>query len=187
MGTDTQIIEQINRGKKELYRELVSRYRSKVFSVALKFTHDTKEAEDLSQEIFLQAYQALHTFQGQSSFSTWLYRVAVNRGMDWKRKKQRSMEVAVVTVVRDEIEEMSNQSEPSTENFLVEKEEREKVAEQIHQLPEIYERVISYYYFENLSYLEISERLGITTKTVESRLYRAKKLLKESLAKEGLG
>ena len=183
MDTDAQLIDRITHGKKELYRELVSRYQANVFSVAIKITHDPKEAEDLSQEIFIQAYQALHTFQGQSSFPTWLYRIAVNKGLDWKRKKQRILRSEAL---HDVMEENLLKTESSTEQFLLEKEEQEKVAEKIGELPEIYERVISYYYFDNLSYHEISRKLGISTKTVESRLYRAKKILKETIAKEGL-
>jgi len=179
MSTDTQLIEQILCGKIELYRELVSRYKGHVFSVARKITRDEREAEDLSQEIFIKAYQSLHTFQRESSFSTWIYRIDVNKGLDWKKANQRRLFV-------EPLEGSVPNSVPLTEQFLLAQEEKEKVTEQIQHLPEIYERIIFYYYFDNLSYLEISKKLGISPKTVESRLYRAKKLLKENLVKEGL-
>lgn len=86
--SDKEMIADIVKGNKDLYREIVSRYKDKVYSVAFKISLNPKDAEDITQEVFLQAYRSLAQYHFDSSFSTWLYKISVNKGLDWKRKNK---------------------------------------------------------------------------------------------------
>ncbi len=88
MYTDEQLIKYILSGNNQMYRELINRYQHKVFSISLRFTNNQFDAEDIAQEIFLQAYKSLSTFNFDSNFSTWLYRITINKGLDWKKKNK---------------------------------------------------------------------------------------------------
>jgi len=184
MKTDKEIIKAVLAGYKEQYREIVSRYQNKVYSVALKISHNPKDAEDIAQEIFIQAYKSLFSFHFESNFSTWLYRVAVNKSLDWKRKNQNKIMPLAVLDFQKDLDKNEN-SIPAPEEALLQKDKQESIQLLITQLPANYQSVIKLYYFENLSYQQIADSLGIAKKTVESRLYRAKNLLKKLWIKEG--
>ena len=179
------LVKEILAGRHELYRELVSAYQQKVFSVAIKIAKHPKDAEDIAQEVFIQAFRSLASYDGKSSFSTWLYRITVNKGIDWQRKQKRMTE---------HLEQSSNLVETTAENrveanpiaHLLQKDQQNTMQKMLTKLPEIYQNVVQLYYFEHLSYQQIAFQLGIEVKTVESRLYRAKGLLKEIGLKEGL-
>src|SRR5664279_915290 len=89
--TDGEIVKQILKGDRDLFRMLVDRYQPMIFRTCLGFLHNKDDSDDLSQEIFIQAYQALKTFKGNSSFSTWIYRIAVNAALNKVRKSQKSL------------------------------------------------------------------------------------------------
>lgn len=184
MKSDEQVIQSILSGDNTHYRDLVSRYQHKVYSVALKITNNQKDAEDISQEVFIKAFQALSGFQSQSSFSTWLYKITVNRCLDWKRK-YKAYEKEKNT---EEIEMFANEhheERSSPEEALLSNERSKAIGLAIQGLPKNYQSVISLYYFNNMTYQQIADKLGIAKKTVESRLYRGKMMLKERWVKEG--
>jgi RNA polymerase sigma-70 factor (ECF subfamily) len=88
--SDNEVIKLIREGDKEKYRVLVEKYQSMVFRTSMGFLHNKDDAEDVTQDVFIQAYQALSGFKGDSSFSTWLYRIAVNASLNKVRKKSKS-------------------------------------------------------------------------------------------------
>lgn len=180
MYNDEQIINEVLAGQLNQYKGLVSRYQQKVFSVALKITNNQKDAEDIAQEVFLQAYLSLSTYQFDSSFSTWLYRITVNKGIDWRRKNKHTLNQEVYQ------EQQEKSSEFIPEDLLLRKDRQESIKIMLNKLPKAYQSVLVLYYFDNLSYHQIADQLGIAKKTVESRLYRAKLLMKERLRKERL-
>jgi len=179
VDTDNQLIENILAGKTEYYRDLVSRYQQKVFSVAIKITQNPKDAEDIAQETFIQVYRSLETYRQEASFATWLYRITVNKGLDWKRRQSRSFEAPNQELLNKQVD-----SSPVPEELLLNEAEREMVIKVIQQLPFKYKAVIALHYFECLTYEQIADQLGIANKTVESRLYRARQLMRENLVKE---
>ncbi len=173
--TDEQLLFYIKNGQTDLFKELVFRYQSKVMAVAWKVTNNQKDAEDVAQEVFLQAFRSINQFRGDSSFSTWLLKIAMNKSLDWKRKQKE-----VLQPFDDVFAGVGN----CTEQLIIEKSNRETIHSAVAYLPEKYKIVITLYYFEERSYKEIGETLGIAAKTVESRLYRARHLLKEHLKEE---
>ena len=176
---DRKLIELAQEGSEECFSELVRMYQSKVFSMALNFTRDRETADDLSQEIFLKAYLALPKFRFGSKFGTWLYRVALNHVRDFLRKKGRIKELSL-----EEIGEIS------VSDGGIEKREKEREEERmkrllhahVETLPAKYRIVLTLRDIQGLPYDEISRVLKVSPGTVDSRLHRARKMLRKKLA-----
>lgn len=174
-----ELIRQIQQGNRKLYRMVVKQYQHQVYAVSLQATGHPKEAEDLTQEVFLQAYRSLSSFRFQSRFSTWLYRIAINKGLDWKRKKSRTP-----ALLSPDIDQQSvSSSADLPENILLKKEEQHRVRQMVEDLPDRYRNVVQRYYFDEQPYEDIATELGIALKTVETRLYRARKMLHQIMEK----
>lgn len=180
---DEELVTYIIKGRTELFSVIIDRYQSKVFSTVYHYTHDHEEARDLTQEIFIKLYNNLKSYQSKASFSTWLYRIAVNRCIDWTRKKR----IQTVSAIYDGNEEELNifdtiaDTGGGPEEELIKEENRAYVRKVVEELPEIYKTVIILYYFEGFSPQEISEIIGDPKRTIETRLYRGKNLLKLKL------
>ena len=177
---DEEIISYIVKGRTELFSVLLDRYQSKVFSTVYHYTHDQEEARDLTQEIFIKIYNNLQSYKNKASFSTWLYRIAVNRCIDWTRKKKLQTVSAVYDSSEEEIDiyDTIADSGGGPEELLIKQENRTYIRKVVEELPEIYKTVIILYYFEDFSPQEISDIIGVPKRTVETRLYRGKNLLK---------
>ena len=175
---DRKLIELAQEGNEESFSELVRRYQSKVFSMALNFTRDRETADDLSQEIFLKAYLALPKFRFKSEFGTWLYRVALNHVRDFLRKKGRIKEVSL-----EEIGEISVSDEGIEKREKEREEERTKrlLRASVETLPPKYRIVLTLRDIQGLAYDEISRVLKVSPGTVDSRLHRARKMLRKKL------
>lgn len=148
--------------------------------MAFHYTRDHGTAEDLAQEIFLKAYKNLHRFNGKSKISTWLYRIGVNTCIDWNRKQKN-----MVYIADQDLPPL--QDEMSTESKVIAAEDNQQLHDVVASLPEIYRVVIMLYHFQNLSYKEISIVLDLPEKTIETRLYRARRKIKEQLLQSKYG
>jgi len=151
--------------------------------MAARFVRSTGDAEDVAQEAFLRAYRGLGAFRGDARFSTWLYRITWNLCADWLRRHRRAG--------RDDhsIEEAIELADGrvDVEKGLLAAEEKRAVRETLGSLDEKYRSVVVLLYYQKMSYEEISDVLGIPLKTVETRLYRARRLLKGRLERRGVG
>ncbi|MDD3704991.1 MAG: RNA polymerase sigma factor [Clostridiaceae bacterium] len=177
---DEEVVSYIVKGKTELFSVIIDRYQSKVFSTAFHYTHDHEEARDLTQEIFIKLYNNLQNYKGKASFSTWLYRIAVNRCIDWVRKKK----LQTISIINDGSEEELDIYDTiadrgvGPEEALIKQENSVYLRKLVECLPEIYKTAIILYYFEDFSPQEISEITGVPKRTIETRLFRGKNLLK---------
>lgn len=175
--TDAEVIARILDGQKELFAELVERHKDFVYGVILGSTNgDREEAEDLAQEVFIKAYRSLSGFRRESSFSTWVYRIAVNHMADHFRSRK-PVTVALDGVLNGSLSDSG--STPEEEAFSME--QRIIVQRSLAELSDDYRQVLFLYHYHGLSYAEIAARLNIPVKTVETRLYRAKKVLRSKL------
>lgn len=184
--SDEELIELILKGKTELYAELIGRYQNKVYSTVYSYTRDYEEAKDLTQEIFIKVYNSLSGFQNKSQFSTYLYRVAVNRCIDWTRKKRPNM-VSMIFCQDDEnvnIYDFIADYDSNPEEILLRRENASFIRQEINKLPEIYSTVMIMYYFQDLSPQEIADILRVPRKTIDTRLFRARNLIKKRLARK---
>ncbi|MBS4537974.1 sigma-70 family RNA polymerase sigma factor [Clostridium sp. D2Q-11] len=180
---EKEIVEQINKGDIEAFRLLVDKYKDRVFSCAYKFTGDYLEAQDLSQEIFLKIYRNIKSFNNQSKLSTWIYRVSTNMCIDWKRKNQKKLDLIINNFSGNT--EISDNILPETD--IIQKEDRNGIRSKIESLPNIYKETLILYHFYEMSYKDISKELKISEKTVDTRLYRGRRLLREHLNKYSYG
>ncbi|MGD2245950.1 MAG: sigma-70 family RNA polymerase sigma factor [Candidatus Aminicenantes bacterium] len=177
---EKELIRLSKDGDEDAFASLVKKYRTKVFNLAFSLTHDRDTADDLAQEAFIKAYYALPRFQLRSGFGTWLYRITVNHIRDFLRKTGR-----VKKLPFDEIKESSILQEDDMmkkEKESTEKQRRKVVRETIRTLPEKHQVILSLRDIQGLSYEEISRVLKISPGTVDSRLHRARKLLRKKLA-----
>lgn len=180
---DAELIERVHKGEIRCFAELVSRYQDQVFGMALRFVRGEKDAEDISQEAFLRAYRGLEGFRKDAKFSTWLYRITWNLCADWLRRNRKPGRTAVGL---DDAPDLAD-GRVDLERGLLADEEREKVRAALDGLDDKYRAILVLHYYQRMSYDQVAEVLAVPMKTVETRLYRARKLLRESLRRAGLG
>lgn len=175
---DWELILKIINGEQEYYALLVNKYKNAIFNLAYKFTYDYPRAQDLSQEIFIHCYLQLENFNNRCKFSTWLYRLAVHKCIDWQRKNKREPQLVELDVLQTDSRELS------PEEIYLKKERVVWLQNALNNLPEKYREVLLLYQNQGLSYKDIGEILNLPIKTVETRVYRGKKILKEQLSSE---
>ena len=164
-------------GDQVAFTELVYRYHRFVYNLALRGVSDPHEAEDIAQEAFLRAWQALPRFQRKSKFSTWLYRIVVN--LCYNRLPRLKRELAVVPV--DLIDELPEKFPGNPEDVMRDIEQRTFLHDQIERLPNGSRLILLLRYRQGLSYEEISEVTEMPLGTVKTCLYRAHRQLREAL------
>ena len=180
--TDEQIIDLCVRGgETRRFAELVHRYQDRVYGLALRFTGRAEDAEDLAQEVFLAAYRGLGGFKGDAKFATWLYRIAWNRAADWLRRQRKPGRGAAPLDAAEEVADGS----AGPDGVLLESEDRRRLAGAVAGLEERYRAVIELLYFQGLPYEQIAAVLEVPVRTVETRLYRARRLLRQRLDRRG--
>ena len=159
---------------------LYNQYAPKIKRYMLRKGADDATADDLAQEVFIKAYFALPRFELRSEFGTWLYRIAINHVRDFLRKTSRMRGLSI-----DEIKESSIPQEDETmkrEKEQTEEQRKKVVQRAIQVLPEKHQVILTLRDIQGLSYEEITQILGISPGTVDSRLHRARKLLRKKLA-----
>ncbi len=178
---DASLVQEALEGNQLSFQLLVERYQGRLFALMRRYTRNAVEVEDVVQETFLKAYGRLGSFQHQSSFYTWLYRIAINTVLDFLKRRGRS---PVQTVEDPEAAgEVPERGIVRPESRL----EREEIAEVTHkvlaELPEIFRTVLVLREFEDMAYQEMADLLGISIGTVESRLFRARARVKDALVR----
>jgi RNA polymerase sigma-70 factor (ECF subfamily) len=181
---DREKVRAAQAGDREAFDFLVEKYKDIVYAVAYRFAHDPDLALDLAQDSFIRAYRGIKSFKGRSSFSTWLYRVAMNTCIDYTRKKARSVDTQTVPEEVAEyagVETVSGRAPRSPASQALSGELGDKIQEAIDALPEYHKSVFVLYEIEGLSYKEIAEVVGCSIGTVMSRLHYARKKLQRML------
>jgi len=180
MNHDDLLVKKTLAGDDLAFKEIVDTYKGYVFAIILKFISDSYTAEDIAQEVFLQIYRSLPQFQNRS-FKSWIGKIAVNKAIDYKRAQGKIREKELTEGV-DGV--MIKGKYPTPEEILLSKSRRQEVYISVAKLPEVYARALQKYYFEGKSYKDIASEEGVTVKTVESRLYRAKGLFRKNWGRE---
>ncbi|MCD7854317.1 MAG: sigma-70 family RNA polymerase sigma factor [Clostridiales bacterium] len=176
--TDIQIVNSVLSGRKDDFSEIIRRYKSLVFSVIHRMTNDPHEADDIAQEVFIKIYKNLDKYNPEFKFATWVIRITANHIIDLRRKKRQE------TVPIDNVE-YGIAGEGSPEDDYIKAERNRELFKLIENLPEIYKEPLILYHRDGLSYNEIAERTGETLSKVKNRIFRGRRLLKDSLMKEG--
>ncbi|HYK73890.1 MAG TPA: sigma-70 family RNA polymerase sigma factor [Pseudoneobacillus sp.] len=153
----------------------MNEYGQSIARLAFTYTKQKQLSEDIAQEVFIKCYEKLDEFRHESSYKTWIYRITVNLCKDRLRSW------TYRNVVFTEFFSKWSKTSQSPETELLHLESSRQVSEKIMTLPVKYREVIILYYYEELSYNQISELLHINLQTIKSRLHRARLLLKQSL------
>lgn len=177
---DNEIISKVLSGDQQAYAALVSRYQNYVFTLALRFTKNREDAEEVSQDIFIKAYRALADFRGASKFSTWLYTIVNTTCITFLRKKK----LEVHSLDNERVFEVADNQDSGMRANMVEQKSRINMVHQAIQLlaPDDAE-IITLFYKAEQSLDEIAQVLGIEPNTAKVRLHRARTRLKEKMEK----
>jgi len=187
--TDNELVERIQSGDTGPLEELLTRYEDKVYNLAYRMVGNREDAEDVLQETFINVIRALDRFQGRSSFSTWIYRVAANTALTRLRKQSRKVKTEdefldSVYAIRKAAQagaQLSDWSDnPARE--LLNDEAMQMMNQAIAGMPEIYRAVFVLRDIEELSTAEAAAVLDLSEAAVKSRLHRARIYLRNELS-----
>lgn len=178
---DEELVRRAQADDDRAFGELVSRYETKVFSLALKMVRNPEDAEDVLQDTFLRAYRGIKSFKGNSTFSTWIYRITANSALMRLRKKQ----LPTVSIEdADERETPVNIADwsPGPVEQLLSQELQRVMDEAIEALPAEFRQVFVLRDIEEMSNAEAAEILDLSVAAVKSRLHRARLKVRNRLA-----
>ena len=161
----------------DCFAELVVRYKNLVYSVILRMITDREEANDIAQEVFIKIYKNLSKYYPDFRFSTWVIRITTNHVIDVRRKKRTE------TVPIEDLEFEMGSSYESPEDSYIQREHSSQLSHVVGELPDMYKIPIVLYHQQGLSYQEISEIIEEPLSKVKNRIFRGRKMLKESLIK----
>jgi len=184
---DASLVQECLAGENGAFERLVERYAERTFAVVRHYARSPFEVEDIVQDTFVKAYRKLETFQYQSSFSTWLLRIAVNTALDFRKRAGRNP----VQTVEDPEKALyagglATSRAPAVKAPEAGLERREIAAvtrRVLDELPEIFRTVLVLREYEEMSYQEMADLMGISIGTVESRLFRARARFRQGLAR----
>ena len=177
-------IKELQSGSRAAFKQLFDTHSTLVYNVTYRMLQNKQDAEDVTQEVFFEAYKALKHFRAESQLSTWLYRIAVNRSLNHQRKKkvERWLSLDFDTDKHSgENVDVPEMSEERTDDAIQRKDTERIVQEAINSLPGQQRIAIMLHRYEDLSYEEIARIMGVTVGSVESRMHRAKQTLAKKL------
>lgn len=181
---DDIIINHILAGDANAFTALVNRYKDLVFTLGLRMLKNREEAEEVSQDTFIKVFRSLNKFNGDSKFSTWIYKVAYNSCLDRiKKNKKHQNNVEINEITQYQIKTMDNAFD-----VLVEGERNQLIQDCLNRLPSEDSFLLTLYYFEEQSLEEIANIVCLTPNNVKVKLFRSRKkmatILKEQLEPE---
>jgi len=177
---DNEIISKVLGGDQQAYAILVNRYQSYVFTLALRFTKNREDAEEVAQDIFIKAYRALADFKGNSKFSTWLYTIVNNTCITFLRKRK----LETYSLDKEGVFEVADSQDSGFRANLVEQKSKVAMVNNAINLLSVDDaEVITLFYKSEQTLEEIAQILGIETNTAKVRLHRARARLKEKMEK----
>jgi len=179
---DRQLISDSLKGRGEAFSELVRRYQDRLYNAVFRFLDDDQDAQDVTQEAFISAWQALGRFKGDSKFFTWIYRIAINHAIDLKRKQKvsRGPEVRL----NDELQPIAAPDRPP-EEAIERKEEVAKLRKALKLLSNEHRMVLILKDIDGMKYEEMADALEVPIGTIRSRLHRARLELRDILERQG--
>ncbi|RFT15483.1 MAG: RNA polymerase sigma factor RpoE [Candidatus Saccharicenans subterraneus] len=173
-------------GDQAAFSQIVERYQKKVFRLVCSVLGPFSEAsaEEVCQEVFLKLYRKMKLFSSRSNFSTWLYRLAYNTALDWRR--QNRIRISLTSSYNDKQDDQADYSGDPL-NTLLDEERRILVLQAIEELPEIYRTITYLHYWLDTPLEEVAGQLGLPEGTVKSYLFRSREILRKLLEKKLTG
>lgn len=171
---DNILVRRCLEGDKKAFEEIVDRYQKKVFNAAFRILNDYEDAADVAQSVFIRVYENLEKFSARYKFFSWLYKITINESLNFLKQRKEIGGIAA--------EEVADAKTP--EDLYKDVELSESIQQALMQIGLDYRLVIVLRYFQDLSYNEISYVLDTPEKTVKSRLFTARNLLKNIMSEE---
>jgi RNA polymerase sigma-70 factor (ECF subfamily) len=186
MTYEEQLVKKSLLGDTAAFEELVAQYQNKIYALAYRYMGNEEDAYDMTQEAFIKAFRSLRSFKGDSSFGTWLYRVATNVCLDELRKRKRrvltlSLDEPLATQDGDEVEKEIADTSPTVDILYEQKEFSLYIQDILDEMKPEHKNAIVLRDLMELSYEEIAEVLDCSIGTVKSRLSRARTVLRKKL------
>lgn len=190
MNSEQELINRSLQGETQAFEELVLQYQDKVYALAYRYMGNEEDAYDMSQEAFIKAYRSLRSFKGNSSFGTWIYRVATNVCLDELRKRKRRivplpLDEPLATQEGDGVDKEIADPSPTMDILYEQKEFSQYIQNLLDQLKPDHKTVIVLRDLMDLSYEEIASVLDCSIGTVKSRLSRARMVFKKTFNRQG--
>ncbi len=174
--TDAELLKEFRKGNKEAFSGLVEKYSRPITMIILRVVKDLEEAKDISQTVFLKAYEGLPTFMMNSSFKTWLYRIAINAASDHLRKKKPNVFLDTMDNIAAAASSPGEQMDRS--RYL------QRLRRAIEELPEKQRLTLQLRIYDELNYNEIAKILGGTAGSARGNFFQATKTLRQKLGSE---
>lgn len=182
---DGQLIQAINHGDRHAFDVLVARYQPKIGRVVARYAKDPSDVLDITQEVFMKAYQGIHNFRGDSAFYTWLYRIAVNTAKNHAMTQKHRLATAIFQpndlddykiLLRNNVTEQD-----TPENLMIRDEMEDAIYKVLEHLPKEVLRALILREREHYSYRKIAEKMKCRLGTVKSRLARGREAIDKSV------
>lgn len=182
---ERQWVEAARQGEQDAFEQLVRAYEKRVFALTLRMCGNPEDAAEAAQEAFLAVWQGLKFFRGESSFSTWLYRLASNACVDLLRREGRHRAAAGPSLDDEELRLETADPAPTPQEAAERAELRRQIENGLRALPAEYRQVLILREMHQLSYEEIGQTLSLDPGTVKSRISRGRKRLQKYLMESG--
>lgn len=182
-ASDEELVRRVQGGQLSAYNLLVVKYQHRIISIAQKYVSDYADASDIAQETFIKAYKALPNFRGESSFYTWLYRIATNVAKTYLENIQKQRSQVDIDAEDFESKDTSGvMTDATTPDRILESEELKRVIlKALSELPPELKEAFTLREVEGLSYEEISDKVQIPIGTVRSRIFRARQYIESKM------
>jgi len=171
---DDEWIQRFIVGDTQAFEAIIDQYKAYVFAIVLRFVKDPEDVQDIAQDVFLQIYRSLSDYQ-PDHLKAWIGKISANKAIDWKRRQAKyEFEDGQIDLAN-----LADNRLASPDQVLIQQEREFNIRSLYSTLPTQYSRTVIKYHFEGKSYQQIAREEGISVKTVESRLYRARKLMRD--------
>jgi len=179
-----ELIKLAQRGDRDALEQLVMSQQHYVFSLAMTVFHNADDAADLTQEVFIRLYRAIGQYNGESRFTTWLYRMVINLGRDELRRRKRQVQQILPSTDQgdDERDLIGQVPDTSSASVLEHKELGQALRLVIDQLEPQYRQALTLFYFEDLKYQDIADIMDIPLNTVKSHIRRGKERMADLIS-----
>lgn len=185
MENDINIINLVKKGDSRAFDILVVKYQDRLVYSVYKFCKDLEISQDITQEAFVKAFRNIDKFRGESSFYTWIYRIAINTAKNYFSNKSRGAETYNEDILDTALSDMSLNSD-NPETLLAAEEMKDAVNQAFQNLPDEIRSTLSLREYDGLSYEEIAKVQNCPIGTVRSRIFKGRELINETFSKLGL-
>jgi len=180
---NSELVTKLKNADEQVYRQLVLQYQDKIFNTCISLVKNAEDADDLSQEVFIEIFRSIHKFREDSLLSTWIYRIAVNKSLEHLRRMKRKKRAGILTWFNKKDQDMNQKATDFNHpGVQLENEEQSRILfRAVEKLPESQKIAFTLHKLEGLSYGQIAAVMQKTLSSIESLMHRAKKNLRKEL------